>query len=1213
MVINQKINDVRNEIQEQAQGKLVGVKKLADDLAIQQNNVRAILEKEIKDRNSTYDSELKVLRNKQQVELTNIDNQLKADLDKVRKDAEATVRNSLQQISSREKINQYKNQFKMLVPNFESLNNVTLPEMNTYSECYQYFQNVSKDMSYISRIKRVPALDRFTTPVRWAFPFLNADKFESLNTNNLALGLINVFTISAGVILFPYLVILPVLGIGGYLGYTSLRNINVGLRIKANVIPFLVNYEQLNRNTIELYVEESVGGQIRELKDKHSRERQEKEGYWSNLIKSKLTEIENYKKNLNYEQLQESRLKEFTERYKRDLDNLNLQSIENQKSLSDKLSKLQKEFDETKERLDDLLSQFQTCFQRKPNDKSIMESNFHIGYEFEQTVKAKIPHIIDFQNEPIMMVYRNDNEKRELVNLAKYIVCQIQSQMKVTNLKTNVYDAKDLGSMVNDIGTTENYTNIYTDKDEIRDILKSQIEEISYRNTKYLRGFSDIEHFNNYMIHKDSAPLNYFLNLMVNLENNSIFDSMFYSFISQSSRVGIFNIVLVDANQFKERGEVASERLELRNQFKWIFEFKERGVTLVNTLNKPSLPVSYQFPEINGIDFVNFSNEMNHKYKTNQIDLLYASELIERSIGGEEQFWKGSTKDGIDVCFGYVDGDKDQIVPISFNDEHAHGLMGGVTGSGKSNVINVMLDYAKKKYSPTELELYMADFKVVEFSTYAKPHKLAHATAIAATRDVDYCISLFDKLIEEMTRRESLFKAHGVVNIKEYRDKGFELPRILFIVDEFQQLFLIDDEVSMIAKDRIEKFAKLGRATGVHLFFTSQSMAKTVSADILDMFRLRIALGSSRDVSKDLIGNDGASQISRGYAIVNVTAEGKKEDNVLYRVPFIPTDYRFEGNRLTRELGKKRNIPIKNAVFFNQDETKSIEWLEEELIPKVKGFKDNKVILLGDPTVFTTSPYPKYINLGEHENSNILLLGKEPEMLGNLCKIVISSLKSKDKAVFVLQDNNPQLSKVYDIKADLNPKLTFVNSLLPSPEYASIPNKYPNLKFGHWLTTYKDYVEHRLHLYEKGEFNAQEENSLYFICNGFNSIDGLGRGDRDYAVDDVLGKYLISGGIVKVHVIFIGSDMSTGFGYRFAPMFNYRIFSSLTETSAGVMGSSKSAKKYMEIEKLFYQVQDIMKSEEFKVMGYDAGMKSSTEEEEGLLEVEVPDIFEFFG
>ena len=1207
------MNNIRNEIQEQAQNKLVDVKKLSDDLAIQQNNVRAILEKEIKDRNSTYESELKVLRNKQQVELTNIDNQLKNDLEKVRKDAEATVRQSLQQISSREKINQYKNQFKMLVPNFESLSNASLPEMNTYSECYQYFQKVSRDMSYISRIRRLPALDRFTVPIRWAFPFLNADKFQTLNTNNLALGLINVFAISAGVIMFPYLVILPVLGIGGYLGYMSLTNINVGLRIKSNVIPFLVNYEKLNEDTVELYVEESVGEQIRELKAKHSRERQEKEIYWSNLINSKLAEIEAYKKNLNYEQLQESRLKEFTEKYKKDLENLNLKSTENQKALSHKLSQLQKEFDETKKNLDDLLKQFQTCFKHKPNDKSIMESNIHIGYEFEQTVGAKIPHIIDFQNEPIMMVYRNDNEKRELVNLAKYIVCQIQSQMKVTNLKTNVYDAKDLGSNVNDIVTTENYTNIYTDKDEIRDILKSQIEEISYRNTKYLRGFSDIEHFNNYMIHKDSAPLNYFLNLMVNLENSNIFDSMFYSFISQSTRVGIFNIVLVDANQFKERGEVVPERLELRNQFKWIFEFKERGLTLTNTLNKPPLPASYQFPEINGTDYVNFSNEMNHKYKTNQIDMLYASELIERSIGGEEQFWKGSTKDGIDICFGYVDGDKDQITPISFNDKTVHGLMGGVTGSGKSNVLNVMLDYLKKKYSPSELELYMADFKIVEFSTYAKPFKLAHATAIAATRDVDYCISLFDKLIEEMTRRESLFKAQGVVKLSEYRDKGFDLPRILFIVDEFQQLFLIDDEVSAIAKDRIEKFAKLGRATGVHLFFTSQSMAKTVSADILDMFRLRIALASSRDVSKDLIGNDGASQISMGYAIVNTTAEGKKEDNILYRVPFIPTDYRFEGNRLTRELGRKRNIPIKNAVFFNQDETKSIEWLEGELIPKVKGFKDNKVILLGDPTVFTTSPYPKYINLGEHENSNLLLLGKEPEMLANLCKIVVSSLKVKNRAVFALQNNNPQLDKVYDLQADLNPKLTFVNSLLPSPEYAHLDNNYPNLKFGHWLTQYKQYVEYRLHLYEKGEFNPDEQDSLYFVCNGFNSIDGLGRGDRDYAVDEVLGKYLISGGIVKVHVIFIGSDMSTSFGYKFAPMFNYRIFASLTENSAGVMGSSKSAKKYMELEKLFFQVQDIMKSDEFKVMGYDAGMKAENTEEDSLLEVEVPDIFEFFG
>src|SRR5205807_2294376 len=111
-------------------------------------------------------------------------------------------------------------------------------------------------------------------------------------------------------------------------------------------------------------------------------------------------------------------------------------------------------------------------------------------------------------------------------------------------------------------------------------------------------------------------------------------------------------------------------------------------------------------------------------------------------------------------------------------------------------------------YGPDEVELYLIDFKKgVEFKTYAT-HALPHARVVAVESEREFGLSVLQRLDVELKRRGDLFRAAGVQDIASFRENAERgarnaerevrsaLPRILLIVDEFQEFFVEDDRVS---------------------------------------------------------------------------------------------------------------------------------------------------------------------------------------------------------------------------------------------------------------------------------------------------------------------------------------------------------------------------------------------------------------------------------
>src|SRR4029450_2578732 len=125
-------------------------------------------------------------------------------------------------------------------------------------------------------------------------------------------------------------------------------------------------------------------------------------------------------------------------------------------------------------------------------------------------------------------------------------------------------------------------------------------------------------------------------------------------------------------------------------------------------------------------------------------------------------------------------------------------------GSGKSTLMHALIVNLALHYGPDEVELYLVDFKKgVEFKTYAA-NELPHARVVAVESEREFGLSVLQRLDAELIRPGELYRPLGLNDLPSYRalpptegqTKNPILPRMLLIVDEFQEFFVEDDKVA---------------------------------------------------------------------------------------------------------------------------------------------------------------------------------------------------------------------------------------------------------------------------------------------------------------------------------------------------------------------------------------------------------------------------------
>ena len=247
--------------------------------------------------------------------------------------------------------------------------------------------------------------------------------------------------------------------------------------------------------------------------------------------------------------------------------------------------------------------------------------------------------------------------------------------------------------------------------------------------------------------------------------------------------------------------------------------------------------------------------------------------------------WSQSSRDGISFAVGtYGMSTIEVTLGDELNQRH-NALITGAVGQGKSNLISVVVHSLCQRYSPSEVEFYMLDFKEgVTLQAFAPDPStgsfLPHARVLGLDADREYGVNVLRHLFAIYRQRMATFKAAGVQNIRQYRlaDPEAVMPRIVVVIDEFQMLFADQDTVATTASDLIVKGARLFRACGIHFILASQTIGSggmlggTTGQALFAQIPVRLALKNSLTESHATLGlkNDAASHIRSREAIVNL-------------------------------------------------------------------------------------------------------------------------------------------------------------------------------------------------------------------------------------------------------------------------------------------------------------------------------------------------------
>ncbi len=382
-----------------------------------------------------------------------------------------------------------------------------------------------------------------------------------------------------------------------------------------------------------------------------------------------------------------------------------------------------------------------------------------------------------------------------------------------------------------------------------------------------------------------------------------------------------------------------------------------------------------------------------------------------------EEFWTGDTAKIIDIPLGRAGATKHQSLLLGKGTSQ-HGLIAGKTGSGKSTLLHALIMNGVLRYSPDQLQLYLIDFKKgVEFKVYAE-YGLPHARVIAVESEREFGLSVLQKLDLELKERGERFRELGVQDLRGFREvtNGKEaLPRILFVVDEFQEFFTEDDKVAQDVALLLDRLVRQGRAFGIHVMLGSQTLggAFSVSRATLGQMAVRIALQCNEADAHLILSDDNSAArlLTRpGEAIYN-DANGLVEGNNVFQVVWLPDGKRVKYlQTLQKMYADLHRPPVEQIVFEgNLPAIPAMNHILDRLIsapdwpvdPKADYAWLGEAIAIKDPTCATFRP---------QSGSNVLVVGQNDVLaLGILSMSMISlaAQRSPKDVRFYLIDGSP--------------------------------------------------------------------------------------------------------------------------------------------------------------------------------------------------------------
>ncbi|GAB4378200.1 MAG: hypothetical protein Kow00121_29530 [Elainellaceae cyanobacterium] len=203
-----------------------------------------------------------------------------------------------------------------------------------------------------------------------------------------------------------------------------------------------------------------------------------------------------------------------------------------------------------------------------------------------------------------------------------------------------------------------------------------------------------------------------------------------------------------------------------------------------------------------------------------------------------------------------------QLIEADLSDPNTcHFLVGGTTGSGKSEFLRSLLLSLLVRHAPEHLQIALVDPKRVTFPEFEQMRWL-HTPIV---KDSDRAIELMERLVTEMEQRYQRFEQAQCADLTAYNQKAQPLPRIVCIFDEYAD-FMVEKETRNALELSIKRLGAMARAAGIHLIIATQRPeAKVVTPLIRSNLPGRVALRTATEADSAIIL--GGKKIEAAYLL----------------------------------------------------------------------------------------------------------------------------------------------------------------------------------------------------------------------------------------------------------------------------------------------------------------------------------------------------------
>lgn len=197
-----------------------------------------------------------------------------------------------------------------------------------------------------------------------------------------------------------------------------------------------------------------------------------------------------------------------------------------------------------------------------------------------------------------------------------------------------------------------------------------------------------------------------------------------------------------------------------------------------------------------------------------------------------------------------------------------HGLLAGMTGSGKSETILTYILSLAITYPPADVVFLLIDYKGGAMAETFQ--KLPHVAGIITNLEQESVQRYLAAIESELKRRQQLFRQTSVtydrssMDIEKYRSLCLEheelrkLPHLFIIADEFAELKSLQPDFL----ECLKQSARIGRSLGIHVILATQKPAGIVDDQIWSNSRFHICLKvQERSDSMEMLKREDAAYL----------------------------------------------------------------------------------------------------------------------------------------------------------------------------------------------------------------------------------------------------------------------------------------------------------------------------------------------------------------